>query len=106
MSRYDNFAIRTSASIIITRTLEHYSRTASGKSWKNVPDSTETEVIPTEHYNNYISSIGFFNNFGNGASCRAVNSYTYAGYVPIRVTTISPGREQKIVAEFRFDLQR
>jgi len=106
MSRFDHFAISTGDSIIITCTLEHYSRTASGKSWKKVPDSSETEVIPDKHYNNYISSIGFFNTFGNGASCRAEEGYTFAGYIPIRVTTISPGRDKKIVAKFRFDLRR
>ena len=106
MSRnYSNFAI-SGSSIKITQILEHYSRTASGKSWKKNPDSIEKKEIPAQHYNNYVQSIGFFNNFGYGASCRAEHGYTYAGYIPVRVTTVSPGQDQKIVARFVFDLIR
>lgn len=87
---------------IILRTLTEYRRTESGKSWRNKPESIKREIIPAEFYENYITAIPFFNNFENGAYCRARSSYTCAGYLPTTVTTVSPGKERKIVAEFEF----
>ena len=82
---------------------EVYSRTASGKSWKKYPDSVTTEEVERTFYNNFVDSVRFFNNFGFGASCRAFRSYTIAGYIPTRIVTISPGRSEKHVDEFRFE---
>lgn len=87
---------------LILRTIKTYSRTASGKSWKSKPDEIECEIQKPEWYENYITSIPFFNNFGYGASCRGQYSYTMAGYIPTEVTSISPGQTTKKVAEFEF----
>ena len=86
----------------ITKTVEHYTQTASGKGFKSKPDSVTTETVTAEHYKNYIDAIQFFNSFDFCASCRGYKSYTQAGYLITKVTTISPMREQKQVARFDF----
>jgi hypothetical protein len=92
----------TSTGNIILRTLEHYDRTESGKSWRAHPSKTEMEVVTGQNYENYITSIPFFNNWGDGASCRAKSSYTRAGYLPTYVATVSPFKKEKILASFEF----
>ena len=91
------------AGMIITRTIETYHLTDSGKSWKKIPDNVNTETIDERQYRNYVDSVSFFNGFGGG-TCRAERGYTFAGYIPVRVTTISPDRRTKLVARFKFDL--
>ena len=107
---YRNFKFYSGNRYIILATIETYTRTESGKSWKANPDEVERRVYDDEHYTNYVSAIPFFNAFGEGASCRGYRAYTQAGYLPIQVTTISPYREIKKVAHFSFifkgDLER
>ena len=103
--KYGNFN-RNMDGYTVTQILETYHRTSSGKVWKSKPETVKTEVIDSRQYNNYIQSIDFFRNFPNGASCRAEHGYTYAGYIPIRVTTVSPYQETKIVARFLVDMKR
>lgn len=93
------------AGMTITKTVETYHLTASGKSWKKNPDNVNTETVNEQHYRNYVDSVSFFNGFGGG-TCRAERGYTYAGYIPVRITTISPDRQTKLVARFKFDLIR
>lgn len=100
-NRYLDFSF-TNENYLIFRTIETYSRTASGASWKSKPDSVENEIVSPEYYTNYITSIPFFNNFGDGASCRAAWSYNMPGYLPTRITSVSPFRETKKVAVFWF----
>jgi hypothetical protein len=92
----------TDSSYIITKTVETYGRTDSGKTWKNRPDEITTENVSPEHYTNYITAVPFFDNFGGGAYCRAVNNYTVAGFLPVRVVTVSPDQQIKKVAVFSF----
>lgn len=92
----------TNENYLIFRTIETYSRTASGKSWKNKPDSIENEIVPPQYYTNYITSIPFFNGFGDGASCRAAWSYNAPGYLPTRITAVSPFGITKKIAVFWF----
>ena len=96
----------TDDSFIITRESKTYKRTESGKSWKTKPETVETETVSAEHYTNYVTAIPFFNNFGYHASCRASCSYTYAGYLPTTITTISPMNDEKIVTTFSFSLKQ
>lgn len=98
---YRNFKY-TNENYLIFRTIETFSRTASGKSWKSKPDSIKNEIVKPEYYTNYITAIPFFNNFEEGASCRAAFSYNAPGYLPTTVTTISPFKETKKVARFWF----
>ena len=87
---------------LILRTIETYEQTDSGKGFKRKPSEVEREVVSPEYYTNYVSAIPFFNNFGDGAYSRGVRSYTCAGYLPTTVTTVSPFREVKKIAKFRF----
>ena len=87
---------------IILQTLTEYSRTESGKSWRKKPDIVKREVINAEFYTNYVTAIPFFNNFGDGAYCRARKSYTCAGYLPTEIVTVGPNMCKKVVAEFEF----
>ena len=90
--------------VVITMTKKEYSRTGSGKSWKKAADVVTTEKIDGRFYNNYICSISFFNNFGGHSSSRAFYGYTYAGYIPVKVSTVSYDGTKKITAEFTFAL--
>jgi len=92
----------TNNNYLIFRTIETYSRTASGKNWKSKPDDVENEIIPPKHYENYITAIPFFNNWGDGASCRAAWTYNAPGYLPTLIATVSPYRETKKNACFWF----
>ena len=98
---YRNFRF-TNTGFVILRTIKTYSRTASGKSWKTKPDEIEQDVQSAEYYTNYIQSIPFFNNWGNGAYCRGHYNYTQAGYLPTEVVTVSPYQQTKKVATFEF----
>ena len=101
MKDYRNFEY-TDDDYLIFRTIETFGRTTSGKSWKSRPDEVENEIVPPKYYENYVTSIPFFNNFGDGASCRAKFTYNAPGYLPTRITTISPFQETKKVAYFWF----
>jgi hypothetical protein len=101
MMDYKKFSF-TDGSYLITYTTETYGRTKSGKGWKSKPDEVKTEVVNAQFYTNYVQSIPFFNNFGFGAYCRATRNYTVAGYLPVVITTVSPGREVKRVTKFTF----
>lgn len=92
----------TNENYLIFRTIETFERTASGKSWKSKPDEVENNIIPPKHYTNYITAVPFFNNFGDGAYCRAAWSYNAPGYLPTTVTTVSPFKQTKKVARFWF----
>lgn len=89
-------------SVNIEMKKETFIKTTSGRSWKSKPETTETETITADFYKNYIESVPFFNNFGYGASCRAYKGYCVAGYIPLKVVTVSPNQEKKIVATFYF----
>lgn len=101
MNNYHNFKF-TDNSFVITFTKKTFSRTGSGRYWKAAADSIESETVTPEFYQNYISSIPFFNNFGGRASCRAYKGYTFAGYLPVKVTTVSPDGLKKIEGYFSF----
>lgn len=87
---------------LILRERKTYSRTASGKSWRSRPDETKRTIFSAKQYENFITSIPFFNNFGEGAYCRASWGWEEPGRLPWRVTTVSPLRTTKHVDEFEF----
>lgn len=104
-NKYEKFQFNDERFAII-KTVTKYTRTASGKSWKSKPEYVEEEIVSADHYTNYIQSIPFFNNYGYSAYCRAEHNYTAAGYLPTKVTSVSPFQEVKLVAEFRFEARR
>jgi len=100
---YKDFKFYSGNRYMIFVTIENFTRTASGASWKTKAEKTDRRVYDDEKYTNYISAIPFFNNFfGYGAYCRAHCGYTEAGFLPVEVVTVSPGRDEKTVARFFF----
>ena len=74
-----------------------YERTESGKNWKSNPTETEITTIDQETYDNIFSkeTQAFFRNLGGYE--RASKSYTNAGYIVTRLTSVSPDKTIKIV---------
>ena len=102
MNKYENFNY-TNKRFLILETEEIFYRTEYGKSWKNSPDTVEKTIISPKYYTNYIAAIPFFNNFmGCGCTSRASWRDTAPGYLPTRVTTVSPAGDEKHVVYFEF----
>lgn len=85
----------------ITMTETTFEKTESGKSWRKKPISEETKEIQFDEYFNYLSSVEFFKSLGGYE--RVERFYTYAGYIPCRLTSISPNKETKIVRVFKIE---
>lgn len=99
---YRKFVFKSDRYLILRKQVR-FTRTESGKSWKSKPDEITQEVITSEQYTNYIQWIPEMHHFFNtDATCKAKHNYTCAGYLPITVTSISPGHDTKIIAEFEF----
>lgn len=86
----------------ITHTRETFKRTKTGRNWKSKPTEETRETVPPEFYENFVRSIPFFNGF-MGGTCRAEHNYTGAGYIPTKITTISPDRAEKHIDYFTFE---
>lgn len=83
--------------IKITMTTTNYEKSGS----RFVETNTETKDITWEQYFNVIDATPFFKNLGGTE--RVVKTYTKAGYIPTRITSVSPDKQQKTVREIRFD---
>ena len=59
-----------------------------------------TKEIDEQHYKNIIESCPFFRRLGGSETI--TRAYTSKGYVPVKLTSISPDRQTKIVREFKF----
>lgn len=99
---YNNFsfAYRHSNNITIEHVKKCYHSTPGGN-FQNKPFNEYAETVTPEFYENFVKSVSFFNGF-MGGSCRAYWSYTAAGYIPIKVVTVSPGRVEKYIDTFTF----
>lgn len=82
-------------------TTKKFERTESGKSWKSNPTETEITTIDQKEYDNIFSkeTQAFFRRLGGYE--RASKSYTTAGYIVTRLTSISPDKTTKIVRTVR-----
>lgn len=100
-NKYEQFEY-TNDNYLILCTISTYHRTASGKAWKSKPVEIEQNIYKPVNYTNYITAIPFFNNFGDGAYCRATYTYEMPGYLPTTVTSVSPGQDVKKIAVFKF----
>lgn len=87
---------------LILKRKEVYYPTDSGKSFHRKPDEVKCEVVEPKHYENFVTSIPWFNNWNHGAYCRGVRNYTGAGYLPTTITTVAPYRTEKNIVTFRF----
>lgn len=70
----------------------------AGSKW--VLSATEESNITKEYYLNIINSCKFFRNLGGYE--RLTNGYTYAGYIPVQLNSISPDKQEKIIRSFEF----
>lgn len=88
---------------LILRKRATYTRSAVSRAWPKVPQTMKPETYASaKNYQNFVTSIPFFNNFGGKAYCRASWSYTYDGYLPTEITTVSPDGLTKHVDRFEF----
>lgn len=86
-------------SYTITMIEKRYEKTTSGKSWrKNAIEEIEKEIKFDEYFN-YLSSVEFFKNLGGYE--RIEKGYTIAGYIPTKLTSISPNKDIKIIRQFK-----
>lgn len=93
-----NIRMDALASACIVLVEKHYDRTPSGKSWRTKPSTEETRQITAENYFNYCDAIPFFKRLGGSETCDF--GYTYAGYLPAEIRSISPDRTKKVVRRF------
>lgn len=99
-NRYSSFVFRNN-SFTITRKRTIYIKSEAVKSFpKKASKVDEAEVVDSRIYTNFVQSIPFFNSFGR---CRAEWEYTKAGYLPVKITSISPDGCTKHVDYFSFE---
>jgi hypothetical protein len=65
-------------------------------------DGIEKKIITEEEYNNIIDSCKFFKKLGGVE--RSVRNYTCRGFKVVKLTSISPDKETKVIREFNFDV--
>lgn len=70
-----------------------------GSRW--VKTEEKTSAITAEYYCNTIDAVWFFRNLGG--SERVTMNYTKKGYLPIKVNSINPSRDEKTVITFCFN---
>lgn len=79
---------------------ETYIRTESGKGWSTAKKNIDRveKMVNLEFFKNFTSeeNIRFFNN-------RVVRTYQKIGYVPTKLTGVSPDGQQKTVDTFIFE---
>lgn len=83
---------------VVMKHITRYVKTESGKSWRKTEE--EKEWITAEQYCNIVDAVPFFR--GIGGKEIVSKGYTYYGYIPVRITSISPSRDAKHVYEFSF----
>ena len=71
-----------------------------------ITDSIEVEVITEEEYDLITNeeTVKWFRRLGGSGSVQ--RSYTYAGYVVTKLTSISPDRQNKKIREFKFKITK
>lgn len=86
--------------VVCKKTAERFVKTENGKSWRKT--EVETEMVTAEHYCNIVDAVPFFRNLGGKEIVS--KGYTYYGYIPVQITSISPSRDAKVVYHFSFVL--
>ncbi len=79
---------------------EYYEKNANGKNWQTKPYNTTTEMGNGKNYEYIIQSLSFFKNFSSYQ--RIEKMYTIYGYIPYRITEISPDGKTKLVITINF----
>jgi hypothetical protein len=57
--------------------------------------SRETKVISTEYFGNVLTAALFFND-------RIEKAYTIAGYIPVKLTAVSPDKKTRVIREYTY----
>ena len=57
--------------------------------------SRETKVISAEYFGNVLTAVLFFND-------RIEKGYTMAGYLPVKLTAISPDKKTRVIREYTY----
>ena len=70
-----------------------------GSRWKKVGENTEE--LTGRFYCNCVDAVPFFRNIGGYE--RVGMGYTYMGYIPVEVVSISPDKMQKVVRDFKIE---
>lgn len=83
--------------------ISEYSRTDSGKSWKSKPDEVVTESVTMDNVIKATAddTLSFFRRLGGYEGLE--KSYTSRGYLPWKLTSISPDRSIKRVREYTYN---
>ena len=71
-----------------------------GNKW--ILSECKEENISKENYLNFINSCKFFRNLGGYE--RLTSGYTYSGYIPVQLNSISPDKQEKIIRSFEFNI--
>lgn len=77
--------------------IEHYEK--SGNRW--LLTDSKTEKADNEYYYNTVDAIPFFKNLG-GSEKVDIKATKY-GYIPYKITSISPCRTEKTIRTFVFN---
>lgn len=85
--------------IQITLITERYELKPNTKNSYRLQDTTR-ETISESTLTNYINSVGFFRRLGGKE--RLEYSYTCYGFKPVKLTSVSPQREQKVIRYFTY----
>lgn len=85
----------------ITLTTEEYIKKEGNKTFSKKPNSVITKEITLSEYDNIFSSIDFFKTLGGTE--RVTKTYTCAGYIPTRLTSVSPNRTKKVIRIFSIE---
>lgn len=80
------------------RIVETRYKRAGKTAWKAV--SRKDKTVSAQFYYNCVDAIPFFKNLGGTE--RIIKAYTPFGCLPVRLTSVSPDREQKTTREFEF----
>lgn len=100
--KYATFTFEDSNFIVLHKRTT-YRKPEGRKTWPKEPTEIGTEEFcGGQKYQNFVTSVPFFNNFGGKAYCRASFDYTAAGYLPTEITTVNPDATVKHVDRFAF----
>ena len=69
----------------------------NGTRWIKTAETVET--ADTTYYLNTVEAIPFFRNLGGYE--RTEKEYTYIGYIPTKVTSISPDKNTRVIRVFK-----
>lgn len=99
-SKYTSFYFLDS-SFTINHKRESFRKREGAKSFPKKAEKVSCDDdVGVAFFTNFVQSIPFFNNLGR---CRAEWAYTKAGYLPVKITTISPDGCTKLVDRFSFE---